>query len=100
MTKSSTFLSFALVGFFALTGCQKKDEPQAGQKPATTATPAAPAKPAMISAEKNSFQEVTSQLDPGGNVYVYFSTEQWLENLSGKVSKLHELFGAIPDMKE
>jgi hypothetical protein len=100
MTKSSTLLSFVLLGFFALTGCQKKDEPQASEKPATPATPAAPAKPATVSAEKNSFREVTSQLDPGGNVYVYLSTEQWLEGLSCKVSKLHDLLGAIPDMKE
>src|SRR5690242_10299895 len=100
MTKSSTLLSFVLLGFVALTGCQKKEEPRAEQKAGTPTTPAAPAKPAIVSAEKNSFKEVTSQLDPGGNLYLYLSTEQWLEGLSSKVARLHELFGAIPDMKE
>src|SRR5436305_2843787 len=100
MTKRSTFLSCAVLTLVAVTSCQKKDEPRAEQKPATPTTPATPAKPAMVSAEKNSFQEVTSQLDPGGNVYLYLSTEQLLERLSGKVSSLRELFGAIPDLKE
>src|SRR5437016_13786629 len=99
MTKSSTLISFILLSFVALTGCQKKDESRTEQKPAIPAAPAAPAKPALVSAEKNSFQEVTAQLDPGGNVYFYLGTEQWLESLSSKVANLRQLFGAIPDLK-
>ena len=93
-------ISLALLTVVAVIGCQKKEEPRAEQKTTTAAAATAPAKPALVSAEKNSFQEVTSQLDPGGNVYLYLGTEQWLENLSGKVSKLRELLGAIPDTKE
>jgi hypothetical protein len=100
MTKSSTLFSIALLALAALTGCQKKEEPRTDQKTTTPTTPAAQAKPALASAEKNSFQEVTSQLDPGGNVYLYLGTEQWLENLSGKVSNFRELLGAIPDVKD
>src|SRR5215468_1413702 len=37
---------------------------------------------AWVSAEKTSFKEVTSQLDPGGNLYLYLGTAQWLEGLS------------------
>src|SRR5215467_9864601 len=48
----------------------------------------------------NSFQEVTSHLDPGGNLYLYFSTEQMLESLTTKASSVRQLLGAIPDVKE
>jgi hypothetical protein len=103
MTKSSIPISLALLAFVSLAGCQKKDEPQTEQKTTGSTAPAASAataKAGTVSAEKNSFQEVTSQLDPGGNVYLYLGTEQWLENLSGKVSNFRELLGAIPDVKD
>jgi len=63
-----------------------------------SSAPSAPSA-APVSAEKTSFQQVTAQLDPGGNLYFYLGTEQWLEGLSGKVSGLHQLLGAIPDIK-
>lgn len=52
------------------------------------------------SAEKNSFQEVTSHLDPGGSLYLYFSTEQILNGLSAKASNLRQLLGALPNMND
>jgi hypothetical protein len=61
--------------------------------PAGAATPPA-------SAEKNSFQEVTSQLDPGGNVYLYLGTEQCLEGLAGKISEYRHLLDSIPDLPD
>src|SRR5262249_16502764 len=45
---------------------------------------------------KNSFQEVTSYLDPGGNLYLYLSTEEWVSGLSNQISQFRELFNAVP----
>jgi len=47
-------------------------------------------KPELVSAEKNSFKEVASQLDAGGNLYLYVGTEQLLSGISTKVSDLRE----------
>jgi hypothetical protein len=53
--------------------------------------PSGPAAPTEVNAKfvsvsKNSFNEVTSQLDPGGSFYVYLSTAQWLSGLSTNVA--------------
>jgi len=45
---------------------------------------------------KNSFQEVTSHLDPGGNLYVYLSTEEWVNSLAGQISQLRDFVNAVP----
>ena len=50
------------------------------------------------SAEKNSFKEVTAHLDPGGNFYLYLSTEQWLTGLSDKISDWRGIAAEIPGM--
>jgi hypothetical protein len=52
------------------------------------------------SAEKNSFKEVTSKLDAGGNLYLYLSTEQWLEGLSKSVAGWGGALDAIPNLKD
>src|SRR5262245_33047997 len=53
------------------------------------------AAPVRQSAVKNSFREVTSYLDPGGNLYVYLSTEEWLNGLSTQVSQLRVFLDAL-----
>jgi hypothetical protein len=70
-------------------GCHKQEE----TPPPPTAT--AP-KPAIVSAEKTSFDEVTAKLDKGGNCYVYLSTEQALGGLSGKISGLSNVLANLP----
>ena len=62
------------------------------------ATQAQPA-PAAATASKTSFNEVTAQLDPGGNFYLYLGTAQWLEHLSGKVDGWRKTFTALPAAK-
>ncbi len=78
------------LGLLAVAGCEKAENPapEAG-------APAAPAAPAASAAPKpatpNSFDDVTAQLDPGGNLYFYLSTAQWLGKLSEGVDTLHDL---------
>lgn len=87
----NSVLAFALLTVVCVTGC-KKEEAAPGKPPK-----AAPA--AAVSAERTSFAQVTSQLDPGGSLYMYLSTEQWLEGMSGKVSAWRGVLEAIPDLK-
>jgi hypothetical protein len=56
------------------------------------------AKPAVAPAEPTSFHEVTSQLDPGGSLYGYLSTSQWLDGLAGKVNDWREPVLSLPEL--
>ena len=84
-------LALALLTLLAVTGCKKEAAPPGK---AREAAPAAP-----VSAERTSFAQVTSQLEPGGSLYLYLSTEQFLAGLSDKVSAARGLLGAIPSLK-
>ena len=85
--RSALALAGALV---LLTGCKKKEE-------APVPVPKA-AKALIISAEKNSFEEVTAKLDPGGNLFCYMSTEQALERLSNRVAAASNLLSNLPNI--
>jgi hypothetical protein len=85
--------ALALLGLIAALGfgCQKQGTPQAAspaQQPSQFA-----------SVEKTSFNEVTSQLDPGGDLYLYLGTAQWLDGLSGKISSWREQVASTPNLK-
>lgn len=54
----------------------------------------------LKSAEPTSFAQVTKQLDPGGNLYLYLSTEQFLQGLAGKVANLRQLTEALPNLQD
>ncbi|MCX6907186.1 MAG: hypothetical protein NTY01_03995 [Verrucomicrobia bacterium] len=56
--------------------------------------------PAVVSAERNSFNEVTARLDRGGSLFVYLGTEQWLTGLHERVSVLRDLVLADANMGE
>ncbi len=86
----SSALALSLLTLLAVTGCKKEEAPPP--------TPQKPAGTAPASAERTSFAQVTSQLDPGGNLYVYLSTEQWLAGVSGKVGAWRGALGAIPEL--
>ena len=95
--KKSTHLThcvpaLVLAGVLAIfnSGCGKKNAPTAG-KDANGAP--------VVSVGKTSFTEVTSQLDPGGNFYLYLGTAQWLDNLSTKVGSLRQVVASLPDLK-
>ncbi len=87
----SSVLAIALLTLLAVTGCKREE--------ATPGQPRKSVSAAAASAERTSFAQVTSQLDPGGNLYLYLSTEQWLAGMSGKISTWRGLLGAIPDLK-
>jgi hypothetical protein len=72
-----------LVGIGLLAGCGK---------------PAASGGKTLVSAEKNSFHQVTSQLDAGGELYLYLSTEQLLDGISGKVAGWRDAIAAMPGL--
>jgi hypothetical protein len=97
MKKTATFTLLITCSLAFLTSCKQNQSPS--EQTSSSANPSKPAAGATQSAEKNSFQEVTSHLDPGGNLYLYFSTEQILASLSDKVSNLREVLGAIPSVK-
>jgi len=84
------FAAACAAGLVILTGCQKKEEPAA---PTSTSAPGAPA---IVSAEKNSFNEVTAKLDKGGNFYLYLSTEQTLSSLSNYLATGSNFLAAVP----
>jgi hypothetical protein len=79
---SISALGVALLAAAVLVGCNKN---QTGPAP-------------KVSAEKNSFQEVTSKLDAGGDLYAYLSTEKLLDGVSTKVSGWRNVVGAMPNV--
>src|SRR5207249_9411247 len=86
-------LAAALLLAIAGNGCGRK-EPQEALRGALSP----PAKPTVVSAEKTSFDEVTAQLDPGGSLYGYLSTSQWLEGLSDRVNGWRDAALSLPDL--
>jgi hypothetical protein len=48
------------------------------------------------SAEASSFKAVAAHLDPGGNFFLYLSTEQWLTGLSDKIAGFQQIFEGLP----
>ena len=46
---------------------------------------------------KTSFQEVTAQLDPGGSLYAYVSTERYFSGLSTNLAQFRQLTALVPD---
>jgi len=89
MKRHHILLPFALAYVF-VAGCkQEKESAAPGTTPTTPAAASLAATPPPFEgARKTSFQEVASQLDPGGSLYLYLATDQWLAGLSKKVSDL------------
>lgn len=83
---SASRLFCVIVALAVAGGCARKE----------TAAPPAGGTSTTKSAEPTSFDEVTSRLDPGGSIYGYLSTEQWLNGLSGRVGDLRESVLGLP----
>jgi hypothetical protein len=56
-------------------------------------------KPIAASAEPTVFKEVVAKLDPGGSLYLYLSTDQWLGALSARVRDIRDFVLALPDVE-
>ncbi|MFO1475903.1 MAG: DUF3352 domain-containing protein [Verrucomicrobiota bacterium] len=80
----SGFVLLVTLGSWLVVGCNR---------------PAEPAKPAIAPVEKSSFNEVTSRLDPGGELFVYLGTEQILAGISDKIAAWKQAAGSIPDLR-
>lgn len=74
-----------------LTGCGNNSAP-------TQTTGSPPAANMLVPAETNSFVEVTSHLDAGGNLYLYLGTAQWLDGLSQKVGAWRDTIQSLPNV--
>ena len=81
-----------------LNACKKEEAPS--QITSVTAKPTPPAvretPPVLVSAEPNSFDEVTAQLDRGGSFYAYVSTEKWLAGLTSQLGNWHNFLQSTP----
>ena len=96
-------LAALLVFLLAGNGCGRKEAPGAPSSPGPTEagnTPSLSPNPAIVSAEKTSFNQVTAQLDPGGSLYGYLSTSQWLEGLSGRINGWRDAVLSLPNLGE
>jgi hypothetical protein len=81
-----------LIGAVALFAGCKKQEVSVPPTPTSSAAPGG----GIVSAEKNSFEEVTSKLDKGGNFYLYLSTEQALSSLSKNIATVSNVLSQLP----
>src|SRR5204863_1402660 len=92
-------VALALLG---LTSCKQSSsvDPSAERSPpeksASSAAFAAATKPPFEGGRKTSFQEVTAQLDPGGSLFLYLATDQWLAGLSTNISAIRQVVLSLP----
>ncbi|MDP6450739.1 MAG: hypothetical protein QF773_07980, partial [Lentisphaeria bacterium] len=113
MSKFHRFAAFVLLTSLFITGCGKQatapsDDSGTQPAPSRTGSGASSARtsvsgtsgavtgvanPVAVSqpAVKNSFKEITSQLDAGGQLYFYLSTEHALAKLTDGIDDLHKM---------
>ena len=100
MTRNVCHLAL-LLGLLSFAGCKKSaaPEPSASRpapEPGVVPAAAVPSKPPFEGGRRTSFQEVTAQLDPGGSLFLYLATDQWLARLSSQILEFREVALAIP----
>lgn len=81
-----------------LLACAGCGQEQTAPAVAPVSAPAPVRAAAQQSAEPTSFGEVTAQLDPGGSIYVFLNTSQWLAGLSDGIRSLRDPFLSMPGM--
>lgn len=82
VTLSSMVCVLAVAGLLLAGGCSR------GKRDAS----------AVASAEKSSFNEVTSRLDRGGSLFMYLGTEQWLTGLHERLTDVRDVLLATPNL--
>jgi hypothetical protein len=108
MKKQILSLIAISVAIGTLVGC-KKEEQKATQAPAAGTTPSAntsasstgvPFAPPFAGGRRTSFAEVTSQLDPGGSLFLYLATDQWLAGLSTNIAQIQQVLMSLPGPRD
>ena len=100
--KTNTFTLSVLLALLSFTACKKSPPPDqpvptpAQETSASVPVPGVPATPPFEGGRKTSFQEVTAQLDPGGSLFLYLATSQWLAGLSTNISELRQVVTSMP----
>src|SRR5688500_1499872 len=93
-----TRVSIAALSALALfAGCKPRETPP-GAPP--TSVKQSESQQSATPFRKTSFQDVTAQLDHGGDVFVYLSPEKWLSGLSTNLEGLRDLALGATDMPE
>jgi Tfp pilus assembly protein PilE len=80
-------LALSVACVIAVAGCQKTATPLAAPKPTEP-------KRAITPIEPTSFDQVTRHLDPGGSLYVYLSTESFLQRFATEAARIRKLLVA------
>jgi hypothetical protein len=102
--KKHLLILIPLIAAIALSGCRKNEASQKSQPPeaeatsptqATTSDAGIAFTPPFTGGRKTSFQEVTSQLDPGGSLFLYLATDQWLAGLSTNLAELQQALAPL-----
>ncbi len=92
----STLLAGTILISLIAVGCGNKSTDEAEVTSSYAEEPVTQAKPEIEPAEKTSFDEVTAELNPGGNFYMYLSTEQALAKIDGFVDGAEQLVLNLP----
>jgi hypothetical protein len=90
LTASVGLPALIIIATLGLAGCNQS-APPSSPSAAASPTPGPSATPAPASVTPNSFADVTAQLDPGGDFYVYLSTADWLSRLAQTVDSLRQI---------
>jgi len=96
-----------IAAVFTLVGCKKEEQagksapatPEASTSSTETSAAGVPSAPPFAGGRKTSFQEVTSQLDPGGSLFLYMATDQWLAGLSTNLAQVQQILMSLPGQR-
>jgi hypothetical protein len=92
----------ALVAVIVFVGCKKDEQKPEQSVPSQSAdsksstSVGVAAAPPFTGGRKTSFHEVTSQLDPGGSLFLYLATDQWLAGLSTNIAQFQQIASSLP----
>src|SRR5207247_4590649 len=89
-----------LLSSLAFTACKKSPSSEQSANSAQESSPSSKAQTLgnapFAGGRTTSFQEVTSQLDPGGSLFLYLATDQWLAGLSTNISAFRQIILSLP----
>ena len=93
-TKLALFLATTVCA--ALVGCNSKESSSSNGGGSGSAAPSAPASAAPC--VRLPLRKSPASWDPGGTVYGYLATDQWLAGLSTNVAHIKDFILSMPDV--